>query len=176
MSEGITDTSNSNFLTYTNADYGFTIKYPSDWKVDDSEIARFGVRFMSPDKAGNLGVIVSYLRPNETGMSPNDMEKRLSMLVSHQPPGLKLTEMNTNNYFLSGHPAIRLIGIMSLGGPGEPGASEGIVGTLKTMGLITITGAKEYTVTYAAIPPERFPDYLQTAQIMIDSFQIITKQ
>jgi hypothetical protein len=25
-----------NLLTYTNVNYGFTIKYPSDWNVDDS--------------------------------------------------------------------------------------------------------------------------------------------
>jgi hypothetical protein len=30
---------NTNFLTYTNTDLGFTIKYPSDWTVDESGVS-----------------------------------------------------------------------------------------------------------------------------------------
>jgi hypothetical protein len=29
---------NTNFLTHTNTNLGFTIKYPSDWSVDESDI------------------------------------------------------------------------------------------------------------------------------------------
>jgi len=61
-------------------------------------------------------------------------------------------------------------------GPGEPGATQGIQPhDVKSMMLGTIVGGKTYGVDYGVLP-ERFPDYLQTAQTMIDSFQIITKQ
>jgi hypothetical protein len=36
-----------NFLTYTNTNYGFTIKYPSDWNIDDSNTTGMGVLFGS---------------------------------------------------------------------------------------------------------------------------------
>ena len=35
---------------------------------------------------------------------------------------------------------------------------------------------KFYTVGYDVMPPEDFPKYLQTAQSMIDSFEITSKQ
>jgi hypothetical protein len=37
---------NSNFLTYTNTDLGFTMKYPSDWTVDDKN-PTLGIKFKS---------------------------------------------------------------------------------------------------------------------------------
>ena len=40
------------------------------------------------------------------------------------------------------------------------------------MGYDLILGGKRYVVAYSAAPPERFPIHLQTAQSMIDSFQI----
>jgi hypothetical protein len=46
---------------------------------------------------------------------------------------------------------------------------------IKMMGFVTFLGQNEYSVIYGSTP-EKFPDYLQTAQTMIDSFQIISKQ
>jgi hypothetical protein len=43
------------------------------------------------------------------------------------------------------------------------------------MSLITVLGGKSYSVGYLA-PIEIFPNNLQTAQTMIDSFEIISKQ
>jgi hypothetical protein len=99
----------SNFHTYANTDYGFTIKYPSDWKVDEnmSFTRGPGVKFTSHDGIGSVVVIKGNLRPNETGMSTYDWAK---FYISHKylPPEFKLIELNSNNYFLSDHPAIRL--------------------------------------------------------------------
>jgi hypothetical protein len=164
--------SSSNFQTYTNTDYGFTIRYPSEWTVDDKNMSTLGVKITSPDKFGGVLVTIENLKPNETKMTAENFSDSLS---SNPPTGLKFTEINKNTYFLSGHPAIRMTGIISFGGPGEPGATQGIVGDTKMMNLITVLGEKRYSVGYIA-PTEKFPDYLQTAQTMIDSFEIITKQ
>jgi hypothetical protein len=43
-----------------------------------------------------------------TGMSADDLAK---VFISHNPPESKIIELNSNNYFLSGHPAIRVIEI-----------------------------------------------------------------
>ena len=162
-----------NFLAYTNTDYGFTIKYPSDWIVDDKNITTLGVKFMSPDSLANVLVSITNLQPNETGMSLENMSKKL---VMHPPAGFKPLEINTDSYFLSGHPAVRMMAIGSFGGPGEPGASQGIVShDVKMMFLVTKIGDKTYGVGYLS-PPETYSNYLSVAQEMIDSFQAISRQ
>jgi hypothetical protein len=72
------DTTTSNFLTYTNTDYGFTLKYPPDWIVVDvtnKTSSLTGVKFTSPDGIGNVIVSKFNLMPNETGMSIDDLAK-----------------------------------------------------------------------------------------------------
>ena len=49
-----TQQDNTNFLTYTNTDIGFTIKYPRDWTVDENRAADGIVQFMPPDRTGEL--------------------------------------------------------------------------------------------------------------------------
>jgi hypothetical protein len=106
-------------------------------------------------------------------MSLENVSKKL---VMSPPPGFKPLEINTNNYFLSGHPAIRMLAIGSFGGPGEPGASQGIVPhDVKMMALVTTIGDKKYGVAYLS-SPETYPNYLSVAQEMIDSFQAISGQ
>lgn len=170
---------NTNFHTYVNTDLGFTIKYPSDWTADESHIGDGTIAFRSPDRSGFVVAGVSNLKPNETGiMSPQNLTNlSRQIIIPHlQVPGQRLIEVNTNGYFLSGHPAIRVIMINSFGGPGEPGATQGIQPhDVKSMMLGTIVGGKKYGVGYGALP-ESFPTYLQTAQAMIDSFQIIIRQ
>lgn len=94
-----------NLLTYTNVNYGFTIKYPSDWNVDDSNITGMGVVFGKKPE-GDVQVV----RSLATVANPeNDSLEHVikNILVYQQAHGFRLTELDTNTYFLSGHPAIR---------------------------------------------------------------------
>jgi hypothetical protein len=113
------------FLTYTNIDYGFTIKYPSNWSVDDKNISSLGVRFKSPDNSGTVLIAIRNATGTETKMSLGNLSKEIMM---HPPTsGFKFIELNTDSYFLSGHLGIKTVGIGSVGGPGEPGVAEGLV-------------------------------------------------
>jgi hypothetical protein len=171
IAQGLSTT--ENLLTYTNSDYGFTIKYPSDWIVDDKNITTLGVKFMSHDSLANILISITNLQPNETRISLINMSKKI---VMHPPTGFKPLEINTDSYFLSGHPAVRMVAIGSFGGPGEPGASQGIVPhVVKMMALVTNIGNKRYEVGYLSVP-ETYPKYLSVAQEMIDSFQAISRQ
>jgi photosystem II reaction center protein PsbP len=155
---------NSSFLTYTNTDLGFTMKYPSDWTIDEKNVSSFTVRFISPDiyKDG-----IASVHTFETGKTIEGVANSLSSNESlDEAHGVKLIEVDKNGYFLSGHPALRII--YSQRFVTEPH-------DLKFMGFVAILGGKEYMIMYAA-PPESFPNQLQTAQTMIDSFQIISKQ
>jgi PsbP-like protein len=144
-------------LTYTNTDFGFTMKYPSDWTVDDKNLT-LGIKFTSPDGPGVGAVLV--------GITLEDLANSLPSNQSHR---LKLIEMDKSGYFLSGHPALRIIFSQS-------GVRQGAEPyDVKLMGFVVVLGGKEYVIVYAA-RPESFPNQLQTAQTMIDSFQIISKQ
>jgi hypothetical protein len=135
----------STFQTYTNTDLGFTINYPSDWIVDDKNMSTRGVTIVSPEGLGGGAVIISSedLKPNETKMSLDNLSK---LMMQHQGHGTRFLELNENNYFLSGHPAIRAIIIQSYGAPGEPGATQGIEPhDAKMMMFLTISQAKKYS-------------------------------
>jgi hypothetical protein len=67
---------NAGFLTYTNTDLGFTIKYPSDWTVNETDTA--DIKFTSPDRVGLVFVKNINLRPNETSMSWEDYVKKFN--------------------------------------------------------------------------------------------------
>lgn len=147
-----------NFLTYTNSDYGFTIKYPSNWVVDETNITGMTrVKFHSPDHLAGILVDVRNLRPNETGMSLDNISQIL--VAKHQY--VRLLEINRENYFLSGYPAIWSVGIT----PHD----------IKTMMLFTIIGGKFYGIAYLS-PSETYTNYLPLAQEMIDSFQVISRK
>ena len=173
---------NTNFLTYTNTKLGFTIKYPPDWTVDESNIAiRKEVIFVPPDKGAIVGVMIGNLTPEEAALI-NASSFAITNASANQIPSnlsssAKLLEINPNGYFLSGHRAIRLVQIQSYGGPGQPYSPqypEPHDAKIMTYGLLL--GTKSYSVMYGISPPEDFPKYSQTAQSMIDSFKIISKQ
>jgi hypothetical protein len=71
--------------------------------------------------------------------------------------GFRLTEFNNNTYFLSGHPAIRLVGIQD---------------DEKIMLYAIKSGANAYAVKYIS-SPDTYLTYLASAQQMLDSFQVI---
>ena len=79
----------------------------------------------------------------------------------------KLIELNTNTHYLSDHLAARIIESYSC--PEMP------MQNFKNMELLIVVYNKLYMVGNSA-PPEKFPNYLQTAQTIIDSFQIISRQ
>jgi hypothetical protein len=173
---------NTNFLTYTNTNLGFTIKYPPDWTVDESNIAiRNEVIFAPPDKGAIVGVMIGNLTPEEAALiNASSSSAITNASANHIPSNLsssaKLLEIASNGYFLSGHHAIRLIQIQSYGGPGQPYSPqypEPHDAKIMLYGLLL--GTKSYSVMYGISPPEDFPKYLQTAQSMIDSFQITNR-
>jgi hypothetical protein len=145
-----------NFLTYTNVDYGFTIKYPSNWVVNDNNFSAFGVKFISPDSPhAVVGVHITNIPPNETGMLLENA--KVEAMHLH----LRILEINNETYFLSGYPAIRMVGMM----PND----------IKITILLSNIGSKIYAVDYISIA-EIYSNYLSVAQEMIDSFQAIDRQ
>ena len=129
------------------------MKYPSSWTVDDKNLTS-GIKFISPDGPGAGAVVVE---ANETGKTFEDTVKNTedfaNSQTSNQSHGLKIIEMEKNGYFLSGHPALRSILIISFGGPGEPATAAGVEPhDIKAIQFLTISGGKECHVSYLALP------------------------
>jgi len=152
------------FVSYTYHTYPFTIKYPMDWSIQDIKNAT-GVLFKSPDEFGNVLVTIK-----KTTIPLDNMFDKLVLMESH---GFKLLEFNNNTYYLSDHPAIRIVGIQSYVGEGESPLVPGVpLHDAKIMSLSIESGGKLYMVDYFS-PPQKF-NYLPTVQQMIDSFQILS--
>jgi hypothetical protein len=166
---------NANFLTYTNTNLGFTIKYPSNWTANDRTIVNGHkvASFTSADRVGIVFVQIKNATQGEIAVYNMNDSAKVNTIRTHLTPGERLIELDVTRYLLSGHPAIRIIEIQSFGGLGQPISSKPY--DAKGMIYNVILDGKFYKVAYMVTPPESFPIYLQTAQSMIDSFQIISK-
>ena len=155
----------TNFLTYTNRDLGFTMKYPSDWTVNNTRVTNdHTVRFTSADRVGHLFVTIRNATPAEMIIATmNDDSEKANAVRESLNSNANLLELDTSRYFLSGHAAIRLVETSS-----QP--------DLKAMEYNTLLNGKRNKVTYFVSPFEDFPRDMRAAQSMIDSFQIMSKQ
>jgi hypothetical protein len=157
------------FVLYTNPDKDFRIWYPSDWSINEGNITHSGAIIASPDKAGRIIVSARNISPNESTMTPPELAK--SVLSSSQNDSRsRFIELDANSYFLSGHPAVKIVQIRN----NETGLEDSADAEYKSMSLVTIVEGKAYFVSYIA-QPELYPNYLQTAQTIIDSFEITNK-
>jgi hypothetical protein len=152
-------------LTCTNVKDGFTIKYPHDWTVNDtilgSPILQHAVKFTAPN---NSGIVLISTR-NQTNQLGKSVEEGGRLFTTSLPylKNFRLLELNTNSYFLSNHPAIRVTGIMSVGGSPHD---------MRTLILQTYVGWKVYQIAYSSVPDSYYTN-LQAVNDMIGSFQII---
>ena len=169
---------NTNFITYTNTNLGFTIKHPTDWAVNDRNNNTVNghkvVSFTSPDRIGIVFVQIQNATQYEIAVYNMNDSAKTNTIRTHLTPGEEIIELDVTHYLLSGHPAIRIIETRSFGGLAQPASSKPY--DAKGMIYNIVLGEKFYKVAYMITPPERFQNYLQTAQSMIDTFKIISKQ
>ena len=146
-------------LTYTNVNYGFTIKYPADWNVDDSNITGMGVLFGKKPQGDVQVVRVSdsdiHVKEKYNITLEHDIR---NTLVPMQANGFRLIELNSNTYFLSGHPAVRVVGI-------QHEHIEMMMTSIRAGGYV-------YTVKYLS-NLDTYLTYLPIAEQMLNSFQVV---
>jgi hypothetical protein len=121
---------------------------------------------LTPEEAALINASSSAI----TNASANQIPSTLSSSA-------KLLEIVPNGYFLSGHHAIRLIQIQSYGGPGQPYSPqypEPHDAKIMTYGLLL-----QYKILFGYVwhfTTRGLSEFLQTAQLMNDSFKIISRQ
>jgi hypothetical protein len=157
-----------NFLIYTNPDDDFKVWYPSGWSINEANITHSGVVIESPDRAGKILVSAINISPAESKMTPAELAT--SILSSQNDRRSRFIELDSSNYFLSGHPAVKIVQIRN----NETGLDDSVDTQYKSMSLVTLVEGKAYFVSYIA-QPELFPKYLQTAQTIIDSVVITNR-
>src|SRR5919202_2254925 len=152
-----------NFVTYTSTKLGLTMKYPHDWKVNENDILnRYKVIFIPPSRGAYVAVgIMNNITPKVLA--------RIRAYGNKTASNIRLLEGDYKHYSLSGYRAVRLVQIQSYDGPRQPYEVKSVV-----YGILV--GTNYYTIGYVVTPLEIFPRYLDTAQSIIDSFQIINKK
>ena len=156
------------YLLYSNPDDDFKVWYPSDWSINEGNITHSGVVIQSPDRAGKVLVSAINISPAESKMTPAELAT--SILSSQNDRKSRFIELDASNYFLSGHPAVKIVQIRN----NNTGLDDSADTQYKSMSLVTLVEGKAYFVSYIA-QPELFPKYLQTAQTIIDSFEITNR-
>jgi len=157
------------FVLYTNPDKDFKIWYPSDWSINEGNITHSGAIIESPDNTARIIVSARNVSPIESSMTPPELAK--SVLSSSQNDSRsRFLELDANNFYLSGQPAVKIVQIRN----NETGLENSADAQYKSMSLVTIVEGKAYFVSYIA-QPETYAKNLQTAQTIIDSFEITNK-
>jgi photosystem II reaction center protein PsbP len=169
--------STSELVTYADTTKGFTLQYPSGWSKEDGNAQNFSFVLHSPDDSGTLSVTI--LRPGPADLAGITSNMTLDVLVKSialpagalsLPPnelsalGVNIIELNSEGYFLSGHPAGRIVMTVS-------GGSSNV----KIMALATIVNDGLYALSYMA-DTTTYNQYLADAQTIIDSFEIISNK
>ncbi len=142
--------------TYNSAQ-GFSMKYPSDWGVDNRTSGPVVVAFVLPtnNDSENLNVQVSNLSAGET------LRSMTSEIIAADQNLSNFTQIQAGNATLAGLPAYKIVCT----------ASDSDGNFLKIMQTWTVNAGKGYIITYKAAP-NNYDTYANTAQQMIDSFSI----
>jgi len=153
----------TNFMTYENSDYGFSIKYPPTWE-------RVGEQGIS-EPSGGSKPIVAFQLPTHNALE----WVAVSVVPSLGSVTLKeMTQANLNA--AQKFPNYNLIDSGPTTLAGNPAQKIVFTATtdqhdLEILMMWTMSNGSEYMITYKAYP-HNYDTYLGTAQQMIDSFNI----
>ncbi|MEI7828061.1 MAG: PsbP-related protein [Euryarchaeota archaeon] len=132
---------------------GFTIKYPSDWIGEEPESGALAVLFGLPTGNSTDNLNVQVIEPVDT-LSSVTLNVTAAM---HNYSDFK--QIEAGNTTLAGTAAYKSVYTATIYRP------------MKIMQIWTVKNGTAYMVTYKA-GPDNYDKYVETAQKMIDSFQL----
>ena len=157
-----TSTASANVMTYENANYGFSINYPSDWTKQERTPNGTGyqvvVLFVLPTNnvSENLNVVVDDSLEPSTTLKEQTQANIEQLQQDH--PDFKLLE--SGNTTLAGNPAYKIVYTAT--------ANQKYV---KAMQVWTLSNGTYYMITYKT-GPSNYDKYIGTAQQMMNSFEL----
>jgi len=155
----------NDFLTYYSSTYEIKIKYPAEWQTIEPEDEYVKVVFLSPledpsDSYNELVMILTEDLPFK--MKLTDYTEVAIRQIRVLYPDMQI--LTSGPAKLAGNPAHKIVFAATIEG------YEDI--SVKGMMIWTIKDKKAYIVGFFA-EVETYAAYLQTAQTMVDSFEII---
>jgi hypothetical protein len=155
---------NATYLPYEDSDLGFTIDYPSDWKIDRENTASYTVAsFDSPNETTSVNVRVfpssDYESIKEYGDKTFKESKDDTLLAYYR----------NSTTLLSGKLAIKAIYLTT---------SSGLFGSTTSKAMMFATLVPEKNSIYAIVyfsKPQNFNNSRPVVEKMIDSFKISGK-
>lgn len=159
----ITTTTNNNFLTYQNPNYGIKMQYPSDWSASQSGLRDYTnvIAFYSPLE--NISdVFPEHLTLSITDYSQHITLQEFNTVLNNtlKQPGVKILE--STPITLAHNPAHKIVFL-------PPAGNVPI--KFETMLVWTVKSDKVYIISYNS-EAARYSTYLPTIQKMINSFEI----
>ena len=165
---------NTNFMPYTNSDLGFIMDVPYDWILDDEPPADFNYVVIYPEPTSSVPIseldALVDIRVNPTNQTLDEMADEMDTLARNfSNTAVRVTEINTNDYYLGGHPAIRSVAVGNLHF-GSQNATE-----KKAVSYDTIIDGKHYALSEEA-KVDLYPEFEPIFQRMVESFRAIELQ
>ena len=170
--DGIVDSGNESFITYSNPIYGFDIEYPSNWSFTESEIPPNAtvysiVNFVPPISADpNLGTNLAVGLENfEVGQTPSlDQYARSSInAYRNSYANFSLDSVRTNST-ISGMPAYEIE---------FTDDSTGATRKSVEKGFIDEPNNRAYYLLFNTENP-KYDQFLPTIQDVFDSFKVVS--
>jgi len=161
--EAFAATKSNDFLTYYSSAYEIKIKYPAEWQTIEPEDEYVKVVFLSPlegisDPYSDLVMILIEDLPFKMKLTDYTELAIRQMRASY--PDMQI--LTSGPATLAGNPAHKIV---------FTGTVEDYDISIKGMMIWTIKDKKAYIIGYVA-EVETYTAYLQTAQTMVDSFEI----
>ena len=149
------------FQTYSNAPFGFTMQYPSNWsrtELSHNNSAVLIVVFRTPSILGSLNI----LSINHISAKNATLPALVNAYIAHlRQSGKLLGPLSSTQTSLAGNPATRLVYTTI--------SPQGVkFGLLQEISLI---GNKTFFITYGS-PTPSYPTYLPAVQRMIESIRL----
>lgn len=173
------------YLTYSNASYGFSIDYPSDWTVNDAPVANPSDPASPPGFEPKIDVVEFY-SPAITRCNNGDcvlVRSEVHVEVDPSPSTTVLSDYYVKDVAaisqgeevdITGHNAMfKLSGQNAYRLDFKTGYD---ISEINIQRAYTIIGGKAYVITFHAHAPysgevDQFEEYYNTAQDMFKSFQ-----
>ena len=158
--------SNTDYLTYTNTELGFTVEYPSDWTISEDLIYHEEgipdtVYIHSPNSDTDDAYFA--IQVNKSGMRTlEDLENEMVNTIKN----FSLIEVNNDSYYLGGYPAVRIIAV---------GIPMNQTHESRVVDYETWIDGKQYSVLSTA-RTNLFSEFEPIFQRMVESFRVIKAQ
>jgi hypothetical protein len=147
------------FLRYNNSTAGISIKYPKDWKVNETPLVDEVVRFEAPGLSSKLNV--AKVNQSRWGSSATPESVTPGIIEGLKQANKEFTLLENNTTTFAGMPAHKIVFTF-----------RGTTGTItKALEVYTIKNGSLYAVI-AQSTADKYEGYIGIDQQMIDSFEI----